>query len=386
MAAMPRPASTRADIPPFYVMEVMRAAEEREQSGGDVLHLEVGQPSTGAPEGVIRAAERALRSGDALGYTSALGTPQLRAAIAAHYEDWHDLTVDPAQIAVTTGASASCVLAFLACFDAGDRVAVSSPGYPCYKNILSAFGVEVVDVPVDASTRFQLTPELLEEHTPLAGIVVASPSNPTGTMLDGPALAALAGWCDGHGVRLISDEIYHGITYGQSAHTAIAHSPEAVVINSFSKYFSMTGWRLGWLVVPGDLHGAIERLAQNLYISAPTLSQVAGLAAFECHDELQSNVRRYAENRNILLEKLPAATIDDVAPADGAFYIWGRVDHLGDSQALSTEWLAELGVAVTGGIDFDPARGRGYMRFSFAGATADMREATDRLAAWAASR
>ena len=323
MATMPRPSSQRAEIPPFYVMEVMRAAEEREQAGGDVLHLEVGQPSTGAPEGVVRAAEAALRDDGALGYTSALGTPELRAAIAAHYADWYDLPIDPAQIAVTTGASASCVLAFLACFDVGDRVAVSSPGYPCYKNILSSFGVEVVDVAVDASTRFQLTPERLEEHLPLAGVVVASPSNPTGTMLEAPALAALAGWCAEHDVRLVSDEIYHGITYGQSAQTAIAHVPEAVVINSFSKYFSMTGWRLGWLVVPDELHGAVERLAQNLYISAPTLSQVAGLAAFKCHDELQGNVRRYAANRDILLERLPAATIDDVAPADGAFYIWG---------------------------------------------------------------
>ncbi len=383
---MHKASSQRAEIPPFYVMEVMRAAEEREQAGGEVLHLEVGQPSTGAPDGVVQAAETALRSQGALGYTNALGTPELRAAIVAHYADWYDVSLDPSQIAVTTGASASCVLAFLACFDVGDRVAVSSPGYPCYNNILASFGAEVVDVQVDASTRFQLTPELLEAHAPLAGVVVASPSNPTGTMLDAPAMAALASWCSEHDVRLISDEIYHGITYGQSAPTAIAHSEHAVVINSFSKYFSMTGWRLGWLVVPEQLHGAVERLAQNLYIAAPTLAQVAGLAAFECHDELQANVRRYAKNREILLERLPAATIDDVAPADGAFYIWGRVDHLGDSQALSTEWLDELGIAVTGGIDFDPARGSAYMRFSFAGATDDMREAADRLAAWAASR
>lgn len=378
--------SQRANIPPFYVMEVMRAAEEREQAGGDVLHLEVGQPSTGAPEGVVRAAEAALRSQSALGYTNALGTPELRAAIAAHYADWYDVALDPAQIAVTTGASASCVLAFLASFDVGDRVAVSSPGYPCYKNILSSFGVEVVDVQVDGSTRFQLTPELLEAHAPLAGVVVASPSNPTGTMLDAQTMSALSRWCEEHDVRLISDEIYHGIAYGQSAPTAVAHSPDAVVINSFSKYFSMTGWRLGWLVVPEALHGAIERLAQNLYISAPAHSQVAAVAAFECHDELQANVRRYAENREILLERLPAATIDDVAPADGAFYVWARVDHLGDSRALSGQWLDELGIAVTGGIDFDPRRGGASMRFSFAGATEDMRAATDRLEAWAAAR
>lgn len=386
MAAVQWSSSTRADIPPFYVMEVMRAAEEREQAGGEVLHLEVGQPSTGAPAGVVEAATAALRSGGALGYTNALGTPELRAAIAAHYLDWYGADVDPAQIVVTTGASASCVLSFLACFDVGDRVAVSSPGYPCYKNILASFGVEVIDVAVDATTRFQLTPELLEGSGPLAGVVVASPSNPTGTMLTPEGLAALSVWCDEHGARLISDEIYHGITYGQSAATALAHSPHAVVMNSFSKYFSMTGWRLGWLVVPDELCGAVERLAQNLYISAPTLSQVAGLAAFGCHEELQGNVRRYAENREILLERLPAAGIDDVAPADGAFYVWARVDHLGDSQMLSAEWLEDLGIAVTGGIDFDPAGGGRYMRFSFAGATNEIHEATARLEQWASAR
>ncbi len=386
MAAVQQSPSQRADIPPFYVMEVMRAAEEREQAGGDVLHLEVGQPSTGAPQGVVEAAEAALRSGAALGYTSALGTPELRAAIAAHYADWYGLSLEPSQIAVTTGASASCVLAFLACFDVGDRVAVSSPGYPCYKNILASFGIEVVDIPVDASTRFQLTPELLDACQPLAGVVVASPSNPTGTMLEPAMLASLSEWCSAHGVRLISDEIYHGITYGKTAPTAAAHSADAIVMNSFSKYFSMTGWRLGWLLVPDELHGAVERLAQNLYISAPTLSQVAGVAAFDCHEELAENVRRYARNREILLERLPAAGIDDVAPADGAFYIWGRVDHLDDSQTLSAQWLDELGIAVTGGIDFDPDRGGRYMRFSFAGATDEMVEATRRLEQWATGR
>ena len=386
MALMSRRSSNRADIPPFYVMEVMRAAEEREQAGGEVLHLEVGQPSTSAPRGVVKAAEAALRTDGPLGYTNALGTPALRAAIAAHYADWYDVAVDPARVVVTSGASASCVLSFLACFDEGDRVAVSSPGYPCYKNILASFGVDVVDVPLDATTRFQLTPELLEAHAPLAGVVVASPSNPTGTMLDATSLGALSSWCAQNGAQLISDEIYHGITYGQAATTAIASDPDAVVVNSFSKYFSMTGWRLGWLVLPETLLSAVERLAQNLYISAPTLSQLAGVAAFDCHEELVGNVQRYAENREILLERLPAAGIDDVAPADGAFYVWGRVDHLGDSQALSAQWLDELGVAVTGGVDFDPARGRHYMRFSFAGATHEMREATARLEQWARTR
>ena len=378
-----KPASNRADIPPFYVMEVMRAAEEREKEGGEVIHLEVGQPATGAPEGVICAVEDALRSQNPLGYTNALGTSGLRTAISDHYTSWYNERVNPENIAITTGASASCVLAFLACFDSGDRVAVASPGYPCYKNILQSFGVDVVDIQVDISTRFQLTPDMLEAHTPLAGVIIASPSNPTGTMLDTKALAEIGSWCQEHNVQLISDEIYHGITYGDRAETAISYAPNAIVINSFSKYFSMTGWRLGWLIAPDELHRAIERLAQNLYISAPTLSQIAGIAAFQCHDELQKNITRYTENRKILLERLPSATIEEIAPADGAFYIWGKVSHIGKSKDLSERWLKELGIAATSGIDFDPIRGNEYIRFSFAGATRDIIEATDRLISWA---
>lgn len=374
----------RATISPFYVMEVMRAAEERERAGGEVLHLEVGQPSSGAPAAVVAAAHAALDSGDPLGYTGALGTAELRAAIARHYCDWYGVDVDPARVVVTTGASASCVLAFLSAFDAGDRVAVTSPGYPCYRNMLAAFGVEVVDVAVDAGTRFQPAPAALERHGSLQGVVVASPSNPTGTMLDAPAMAALAAWCREQEALLVSDEIYHGITYEAAAPTALAHSDEAVVVGSFSKYFSMTGWRLGWLVVPERLLGPVERLAQNLYISPPTLSQVAALAAFDAHDELALNVERYACNRRILLEGLPQAGLTDLAPADGAFYVWASVDHLtDDSQALCATWLDDLGIAATPGVDFDRARGRGHVRFSFAGSTADVTEAVTRLQAWA---
>ncbi|MCY4087867.1 MAG: pyridoxal phosphate-dependent aminotransferase [Actinomycetia bacterium] len=384
---MPLPAAQRSEIEPFYVMEVMRAAEERELAGVDILHLEIGQPSTGAPRGVVEAAQAALVSGDPLGYTSALGTPELRGAISQHYADTYGLEVPPECIVVTAGASASCVLAFLACFDQGDRVAVASPGYPCYRNMLATFGAEPVDVEVDAGMRYQLAPELLEEAMPLGGVVAASPSNPTGTILDAPALSRLAQWCRANDVRLISDEIYHGITYEIDAPTALAATPDAVVINSFSKYFSMTGWRLGWLVIPDNLLGAVERLTQNLYISAPTFSQVAAVRAFDCHAELTENVDRYAQNRRVLLDGLPRAGIDECAPVDGAFYLWARVGHLcDDSKALCAEWLSELQIAATPGIDFDPVRGREYVRFSFAGSTADMEEAMRRLERWHEAR
>ena len=378
---MARKIARRAEIPPFYVMEVMRAADKREQAadGANVLHLEVGQPSTPAPKGVIEAAHRALDS-DLLGYTDAIGIPELRSRIALHYGDWYDIDLDPQRVLVTQGASGACVFAFLAYFDVGDRVAVCSPGYACYKNILAAFGCDVVDVRVGADTRFQPTPELLEEAGPLDGIVIASPSNPTGTMLGPAELAALITYCDEHGIRLISDEIYHGITYGQSAPTALQFSDDAVVMNSFSKYFSMTGWRLGWLVVPENAVTPVEHLAQNLTVAPPTLSQLAAVAAFDCHDELQANVDRYAENRKILLEGLPTAGLDKLAPVDGAFYIYADVsDITDDSQDLCNQWLTELGIAVTPGIDFDPGRGHEYVRFSFAGATTDMTEAARRL-------
>ena len=365
----------------------MRAAEQRELAGVDILHLEVGQPSTGAPRGVVEAAQAAIVGDDPLGYTSALGTPELRGAIGEHYAATYALDVPTDRVVVTTGASASCVLAFLACFDHGDRVAVASPGYPCYRNMLAAFGAEPVDVPVDASSRYQPTPELLEAAMPLQGVVAASPSNPTGTMLDAPAMRRLADWCGANDIRLVSDEIYHGITYEIDAPTALAATPDAVVINSFSKYFSMTGWRLGWLVVPENLLGAIERLAQNLYISAPTFSQVAAVRAFQCHSELRENVARYARNRRVLLDGLPAAGMDELAPADGAFYLWARVSGLcDDSQVMCAEWLADLQIAATPGIDFDPARGHEYVRFSFAGSTPDMEEAVRRLQSWYTER
>ncbi len=375
-------ASSRAAIEPFHVMEVMRAAEERLAAGNEVLHLEVGQPSTGAAAGVLEAAHRAIDS-DVLGYTTAKGLPELRARISDHYLGWYGVEVDPERVLVTMGASGGFVLAFLAAFDPGGRVAVPSPGYPCYRNALTALGVEVIDLPVDRSTRFQPTPNLLERLLPLDGLVLASPSNPTGTMLPEPELEALVEWCDANSVRLICDEIYHGITYDQAAPSALEYGDSVVVVNSFSKYFSMTGWRLGWVVSPEDLVVPIERLAQNFTIAAPTLSQTAAVAAFDCHDELELNVRRYAENRRILLDGLPGAGFTDLAPADGAFYIWAGSSHMGiGSEELCRRWLDEIGVAATPGVDFDPGRGQGFVRFSFAGSQGDVAEAVVRLKDW----
>ncbi len=373
------------EIPPFFVMEVMRAADARAVSGEAVYHMEVGQPGTRAPQGALLAAEEALRA-QRLGYTDAQGVPEIRAAIAKRYQDYYGLAVAPARVVATTGSSAAFVLAFLAAFDAGDRVALAAPGYPCYSNILSALGIEPVALLTTAEDRFQPSPALLDralEAGPIDGLIVASPSNPTGTMLGSDAFRDLAAYCRDKGIRLISDEIYHGITYDRKADCALKFTADAIVINSFSKYFSMTGWRLGWMVVPEDLSRAIECLSQNLYISPPTLSQVAGLAALQCEAELDQNVAVYARNRALLLESLPRAGIDRLAPADGAFYLYADISRLtNDSDAFCRAMLAETGVAATPGIDFDPARGNRFMRFSFAGPTAEIESAAQALVDW----
>ncbi len=375
--------SKRGAIPPFFVMEVMRAAFARERAGLDVLHLEVGQPSTGAPKGVLDAAHAALDA-DKLGYTDALGIPPLRAAIARWYRDRYGVTVDDQRIAVTTGSSGAFQLGFLAAFDPGDRVAMASPSYPAYRHTLTAIGVEPVELPTGPETGFQPTVELLEKlDRPVQGLIVASPANPTGTMLSREDLTALARWCEARGVRLVSDEIYHGLTYGAEAVTAAEVSERAIVVNSFSKYFSMTGWRLGWMVLPPELVRPVECLAQNLFISAPTLSQMAGVAAFDCTQELDGHVARYARNRALLLEELPKAGFTRLAPADGAFYIYADVsDMTDDSEAFCRRLLEDTGIAATPGIDFDPARGRHFVRFSFAGAESVIAEAARRLIAW----
>lgn len=373
-----RRVADRAAIDPFYVMEVIRAARERTEAGEDVLHLEVGQPSTGAPRSALAAARAALERPEQLGYTDATGLPELREAIAARYPEG---VVSADQVVVTAGASAGCVLAFLSAFDAGDRVAVTRPGYPCYRQMLRALGVEVIDVPVGPSTGFRLTPDALEAAGRIDGVVVASPSNPTGSVLRTAELAALIDWCTRAGVRLVADEIYQGITYGGGAPSATGW-PDAgpIVVNSFSKYYSMTGWRLGWLVLPPELVRPVELLAQNLYISPPTLSQRAALGALEDTDELDAHVLRYAANRDVVLDALTSLGCRHIAPADGAFYAWAEVSHLtDDSSQLCRTWLEELGVAATPGIDFDPVEGHRYVRFSFAGSTEEVSSAMSRL-------
>jgi aspartate/methionine/tyrosine aminotransferase len=383
-------ASKRGAVPPFIVMDVLRAANERAAAGHAVHHLEVGQPATPAPRGVIEAARHALDQ-DKLGYTEALGIPALRRRIARHYHEWYGVTLDPERVVVTTGSSGAFLLAFLSAFDAGDRVALAAPGYPAYRNILSALNIEPVELPVGANTRFQPTAELLDQLASGAnggridGLIVASPSNPTGTMLDRATLGDLAQQCRRRGIRLVSDEIYHGIVYGDAAASALEVDDDAIVVNSFSKYFSMTGWRLGWLVLPQDLVRPVECLAQNLFISPPSLSQHAAVAAFDCHDELEANVRRYAANRALLLDRLPRAGFTRIAPSDGAFYLYAEIDHLtADSHDFCRRMLQETGVAATPGTDFDPQRGHRFVRFSFAGATDDMAAAADRMARWLA--
>ncbi|WP_119462331.1 pyridoxal phosphate-dependent aminotransferase [Rhodospirillaceae bacterium SYSU D60014] len=376
-------AAKRGSIPPFIALEVLRAANERSAAGEDVIHLEIGQPSTGAPAAVVEAAKRALDR-DALGYTEALGMPALRQRIARHYEESYGLEVDPARIAVTTGSSGAFLLGFLAAFDAGDRVALASPGYPAYRNILMALGITPVELPAGPETRFQPTPDLLDAiDGRIDGLIVASPSNPAGTMLDGDALERLVAYCNRHGIRLVSDEIYHGITYGQTPITAASLTDEALIVNSFSKYFAMTGWRLGWAILPQSLLRPVESLAQNLFISPPTLPQHGAMAVFGCRDELEANVRRYADNRARLLTELPKAGFDRLAPVDGAFYIFADVTQLtNDSESFCRRMLAETGVATTPGSDFDPERGHRYLRFSFAGSAEDISEAARRLIAW----
>jgi aspartate/methionine/tyrosine aminotransferase len=373
----------RGRIPPFIVMEMLAAANKRAAEGKDVLHLELGEPSSPAPKPVIEAAKTILETGT-LGYTESSGLPALRARVAEFYRESIGLEVPVDRVVITTGSSGGFLVSFLAAFEVGDRVAVAAPGYPAYRNILMSLGVTPVVLETGPETRFQPTPGMLDAvDGPLDGLVVASPSNPTGTVLRGDEMKALADYCRDRGVRLISDEIYHGITYGVSATSALQVCDEAVVVNSFSKYFSMMGWRLGWAVVPEDLVLSVERLVQNLFISAPTLSQMAALTVFDCRDELDANVARYARNRQRLLQDLPKAGFDRLAPAEGAFYLYADVRHLtNDSEELCLRMLAETGVATTPGIDFDPERGNGYLRFSFARSEEEIAEAAQRLIAW----
>jgi aspartate/methionine/tyrosine aminotransferase len=386
-AGLPSPlVARRLDrVSSFLAMDVLSAAAAKERRGESVVHMEVGQPSAPAPRAAREAARAALDQGR-IGYTEALGMSALRERIARHYRDAYGVAVAPERVVVTTGSSAGFVLAFLALFDPGQRVAITAPGYPAYRNILEALGVEPVTIPLAKAEGWIMTAGAVERahaDKPLHGILAMSPANPSGAMIGREALAALSETCRRLGLWFVSDEIYHGLTYGEAATTALASDEDAVVINSFSKYYCMTGWRIGWIVVPERLVRPMERLAQNLYISPPYLSQVAALAAFDAAEELEAVKAGYARNRAYLLEELPGIGISEMHPVDGAFYIYADIARFtNDSIGFSRRMLEEAGVAATPGLDFDPVEGSHYLRLSFAGSEQDCREAVARLKGW----
>ncbi|SET15837.1 pyridoxal phosphate-dependent aminotransferase [Paracoccus homiensis] len=375
--------SARGQVDPFIVMDVMQAAAKAEAEGRRIIHMEVGQPGTPAPQGARDALAKALEQ--PLGYTVALGLPRLRQGIAGLYRRWYGLDIDPARIVVTSGSSGAFVLAFSALFDAGDKVAMGFPGYPSYRQILKAMSLQPVGIPTTVEDRYQPRPEQLPDD--VQGLILASPGNPSGTVLRKDGLAALAEAAQDRGMALISDEIYHGLSYGRSCHSALEVTDEVFVVNSFSKYFSMTGWRVGWMVVPHSHLRSVERLAQNMFICPPHASQVAALAALDCIDEAEANLAVYAENRRLMLEGLPKAGFTKIAPPEGAFYVYADVSDLTqDSLAFAAEILDKAGVAVTPGLDFDPDRGATTLRFSYARSTEDVAEGLRRLAAFMAAR
>ncbi|MEM9578391.1 MAG: aminotransferase class I/II-fold pyridoxal phosphate-dependent enzyme [Pseudomonadota bacterium] len=370
--------SRRSSVDPFIVMDVMEAARRAEAAGRHIIHMEVGQPGTGAPAAAVEAVAATMAE-EALGYTVALGLPALRQRIAKLYGDWYDVDLNPERVVITPGSSGGFILAFTALFDTGDRIGIGAPGYPSYRQILSALDLKPVDIETAAENRFQPVPDDLV-GLDLAGLMVASPANPTGTMLDAPALGALIEATHAAGASFISDEIYHGIEYDAKAVTALQLTDDAYVINSFSKYFSMTGWRVGWMVVPEDHVRVVERIAQNMFICAPHVSQIAALAAMDAQGELEANMEVYRANRVLMLEGLPAAGFTKIAPPDGAFYVYADVSDLTqDSRAFAAEILDRAGVAVTPGLDFDPVRGHQTLRFSYARSTADITEGLERL-------
>jgi aspartate/methionine/tyrosine aminotransferase len=371
-------------VDPFIVMDVLESARRAEAAGADVIHMEIGQPSTPAPAGAIAALDGAMRDG-ALGYTVALGLPELRAGIARLYRDWYGIDLDPNRVVVTAGSSAAFLLVFTALFEAGDRVALGEPGYPSYRQILRALSLQPVGIATAPADRYQPRPDAIPEG--VAGLILASPGNPSGTMLDRVALTDLLRAAADRGVSVVSDEIYHGLHYGERAVSALEISDDVYVINSFSKYFSMTGWRIGWMVVPKDHVRIIERLAQNMFICPPHASQVAALGALCCVEEAEANRAVYAENRRLMLDGLPSAGFTRIAPPDGAFYIYADVSDLtADSLAFCAEILEKAQVAITPGLDFDPRRGAQTVRFSYAGSTARIAEGLMRLTRYMASR
>lgn len=377
--------SSRGAVDPFIVMDVMEAARQAEDAGRNIIHMEVGQPGTAAPARARDALQSAMRA-DPLGYTVALGLPALRQRIARLYGEWYDVDLDPARVVVTPGSSGGFILAFTALFDAGDRIALGAPGYPSYRQIMKSLDLVPVEIETRAGARFQMEPCDLAA-VDYQGMMVASPANPTGTMLGKEALGALVGAAQDRGAAFLSDEIYHGIEYDHKAVSALEISDDVCVINSFSKYFSMTGWRIGWLVLPEANLRQVERLAQNMFICAPHASQRLALHAMDCTAELEANKAVYATNRALMIDGLKAAGLDRFAPPDGAFYIYVDVSaHTDDARALAAEILDKAGVAVTPGLDFDAARGHRWLRFSYARSTDDIRQGLERLAAFMQAR
>ncbi|MEM0921856.1 MAG: pyridoxal phosphate-dependent aminotransferase [Pseudomonadota bacterium] len=375
----------RVKTPPFFAMDVLAEARALERDGRDIVHMEVGEPSHPAPKAAQEALTEAMRGGAVMGYTSGLGLPELREGIAEIYRRRHGLNLDPGRIVVTAGSAAGITLSFLALFEAGERLAMADPAYPCYRNAATALGVAPVRIGADLATGYQPTPTALEAAGPLNGLLIASPANPTGSMLSREALNELVSWCAPRDVALISDEIYHGLTYGADAVSALEMTDEVIVINSFSKYWSMTGWRIGWMVVPERFVRVLETLAQNLFICPSHASQIAALGALtEAGEaEVSRHIEVYARNRAILLEALPGLGFTDIAPSDGAFYVYAGVSGLtADSQTFSSDLLHKAGVAATPGRDFDPVRGSGTMRFSYAQSTERIEEAVARLRAF----
>ena len=374
--------SNRSQVDPFVVMDVLERANAMAQAGRTVFHLEAGQPSTRAPRRALEAVAESLQR-EVLGYTEALGRPALRARLSRFYRDTYGVDVAPERFVITTGSSAGFVLAFLSLFEHGQSLGLAVPGYPAYRNIAHATGLRPHFLECRESEAFRLTAAAVAKAPAIDGLLIASPANPSGTVIGAADLKEIVDVCGQRGVRLISDEIYHGITYGAAAQTALAYSNDVIVINSFSKYFSMTGWRVGWMVVPQDLVRPIERLTQNFYISPPTVSQIAALAALDAGEELDGHVRTYAANRERLLRSVKEAGFGTTAPADGAFYLYADVRPFGiDATTFTKRLLDETGIAATPGVDFDPEHGNEWVRFSYAGSTSEVERAAGLLVPW----
>lgn len=373
--------SDRSKMPPFMAMDVMRHAAELDADGADIVHLEVGQPSSSAPQPVIEALAKSMGQQKTHGYAVALGIPELRQRIASHYQEWYNIDIDPERVAVTVGSSMAFAISFMAAFDVGDKIAIPNPGYPAYRNLMLGMGLEPVILPAGPKEGWMPRLEQMEKGNNLPdGLMIASPNNPTGVVIPDDELKNICDWCEKNGVRLISDEIYHGLSYTGRCETALKYNDNVIVINSLSKYFSMTGWRIGWMILPEQLVNASEKIAQNLYISAPTPNQIAAVKAFDCVDELDQHVKRYKENRQILLTGLSADFLGKSAPCDGAFYIYADISALSvDSIGFAKDLLNKTGVATTPGVDFDPHNGHRYLRLSFAGSTLTMHEAVKRI-------